>query len=152
MERKLDKYLLAILLFNGLIWARSSFGKFQSGNFADNLDKTLTVFASKNPYPWYKNFLNNIALPNSQLFGNLTMYGELLTAIAIVGGSIYFLWKGFNRLVALGMLAGLLGGMFLNMIFWLASGWTSPSTDGINLLMFFVQLTGSMYIFKLLSR
>lgn len=133
------------------MWAKSGYGKFVSGNFADNLGKTLTAFASKNPYPWYKDFLNNIAIPNSQLFGNLTLYGEMLSAVALIGGSIYLLTKGVNKLVLLGLMTALLGGMFLNLIFWFAAGWTSPATDSVNLLMFTVQLVGMVYCVRLVK-
>ncbi|MBI4037034.1 hypothetical protein HY385_01280 [Candidatus Daviesbacteria bacterium] len=135
------KYLWWIILASGLIWLRSSVSKFSSGNFVENLGGTLTKFASKNPYPFYKNFLENVAVLNSQIFGLLTLWGEFLIAISLVGGAIILLINpGKLKTVKVPLMVGLLGGAFLNLIFWLASGWTSPSTDSLNLLMLVVQV------------
>lgn len=145
----MDKPLLFILFFDGLLWLRSSVGKLSSGNFPDELGVTLTKFASKNPYPWYKDFLQNIAIPNSKAFGLLTQWGELFVALSMTGITLYLLLgvkpcKYTKPLLAL----GLFGGMFLNATFWLASGWTSSSTDGLNLLMFVTQLVGLVYLLR----
>lgn len=135
------KYLWWIILANGLIWLRSSVGKLSSGNFVENLGGTLTKFASHNPYPFYKNFLENVAVPNSQIFGFLTLWGEFLVAISLVGGAIILLTSPRKlKVVKLPLMMGLLGGVFLNLIFWLASGWTSASTDSLNLLMLVIGL------------
>lgn len=146
----MNRYLLAILLFDGVIWAKSSFGKFTSGNFVQNLGVILDKFASGNPYPWFKSFLQNIAVPSSQLFGNMVLYGELLVAIAIIITTLSLLInpKGCCGIVKPLLILGLFGGALMNLFFWLASGWTSPSTDGLNLLMFVTQLAGLLYILR----
>ena len=147
----MDRYLLLIIMADGLIWSRSSFGKLASGNFPENLGSTLTKFASKNPYPWIKDFLENIAIPNSYIFGLLTQWGELLTALSIIIASIYLIKRSQkNRFVLVLLMLGLLGGMFLNAVFWLASSWTSPSADGLNLLMFIIQGIGLARVMNLL--
>lgn len=149
--KSLNYYLLLVILANGFIWTRSSYGKLVSGKFVDGLGGTLTKFASNNPYPWYKDFLQNFAIPNSQIFGQLTMWGEVLVALSLAGGALYLmLTKKFNTAVAALLVLGLAGGMFLNGMFWLASGWTSPSSDSVNLLMFVVQLVGLAYVLRLL--
>lgn len=149
---KVNKYLLLILATVGVLWLRFGFGKFQSGNFVESLGGTLNKFADKNPYPWYKSFLQNFAIPNSQIFGVLTMWGELLSGISIILASVYLLFVGNkNKLVLILLALGLMGGAFLNIIFWLASGWTSPSTDGLNLLMLAVEIIGFAYIINLLK-
>lgn len=145
----LNKYLLLILLADGLIWLRSSIGKFPPEKFIGGLGGTLQRFASNNPYPWYKDFLQNFAIPNSQTFGFLTFYGELLVALSITLASAYLLFKKqVNKIVLIILGLGLFGGMFLNTIFWLASGWMSPSTDSLNLLMFGIQLIALVVVFK----
>ncbi|MCL5784924.1 MAG: hypothetical protein M1142_06260 [Patescibacteria group bacterium] len=144
-------YLLLIFLFDGLIWLKSSIGKFQSGNFADSLGGTLAKFASNNPYPWYKSFLQNVAIPNSKIFGLFTQWGEFFSAISIILASIFLLLGTKNKVVLVLLFLGLLGGMFLNAIFWLASGWTSASTDSLNLLMFVIQTIGLAYVLNLLK-
>lgn len=147
----MNRYLLSILLFDGLIFLRSSFGKFTSGNFPDSLGGILTRFASNNPNPFYKSFLENIAIPNSQAFGQLVFWGEALVAASIVIPALYLIFrpKTKSRITLWVLIAGLIGGAFLNLNFWLASGYTSPSSDGLNLLMLVTQLLGALYIIRL---
>lgn len=148
-----EKYLWLILLADGLLWLRSSLGKFPPEKFIGSLGQVLEKFASKNPFPWYKDFLENAAIPNAEVFGLLTFWGEFFTALAVTGASLFLLLKSAkSRPVLILLLLGLGGGMFLNGTFWLASGWTSPSTDSLNLLMFTLELIGFVYIFKLLRR
>ncbi|MBI2600256.1 hypothetical protein HYW43_05050 [Candidatus Daviesbacteria bacterium] len=144
--------LILILLAHGLIWLRSSYGKLYGGKFVDELGKTLAFFASKNPYPLVKDFLQNTAIPNSKLFGNLTMWGEFLSALAIILGASYLLIKkSWDNRAAIVLISGLLGGIFLNMVFWLSAGWMSPSTESVNLIMFITQLIGVSVLIKSLS-
>lgn len=136
----MDKYMLLVILANGFIWVRSSFGKVTGGKFVDTLGGTLEKFASNNPYPWFKDFLQNVAIPNSQIFGQLTMWGEVFVALTMVIIPLCWLFNpkgcGFAKPL---LVFGLLGGMFLNAVFWAAGGWTSPSTESVNLVMFLVQ-------------
>lgn len=125
---------------------KSSWGKIEGGKFVNSLGGTLEKFADKNPNPFYKDFLTNTAIPNAQLFGNLTMWGELLTGLGLGLGSLYLLFvKKPNQLVTLIFGLGCFGSMILNGSFWLAAGWTSPSTDTVNLVMFLVALIGFIF-------
>lgn len=142
--------LLLILLSIGLLWLKSSLGKFTSGSFVSGLGGTLSKIVDKNPYPWYKQFLNTVAIPNSQIFGSLVLWGELLSAIAIIFGSVTLLLKPkAGKLASLVLMAGLAGGLFLNITFWLGFGYTSPSTDSLNLLMGVVEVVGIFSLVKL---
>ncbi|MBI2019099.1 hypothetical protein HYS95_00330 [Candidatus Daviesbacteria bacterium] len=145
---RLPKSLLLIFLTIGFIWLRSGFGKLSSDAFPAALGETLQKFASKNPYPWYKTFLVKIAIPNSQVFGNLVMWGEVLVATSITLASLYLLFKKPTLPIKAVLGLGLIGGAFLNIIFWLASGWTSPSTDSLNLVMLAVALIGLGSLYK----
>ncbi|MBI3485369.1 hypothetical protein HY025_00325 [Candidatus Daviesbacteria bacterium] len=144
---KVHKYLYLIFLSFGFIFLRSSYGKFKGGTFVSSLPESLTKFASKNPYPFVKEFLNSTAIPSSGFFGILTMWGELMVGLSLFGISVYLLFggKGIKLLYSL-YAAGLIGGMFLNGVFWLAAGWTSPSTESLNLLMFLVQAVGLLFV------
>lgn len=143
---------ILILLAHGLIWLRSSYGKLSGGQFVDELDKTLAFFASKNSYPLVKDFLQNTAIPNSKLFGNLTMWGEFLSALAIILGVLYLLIKkSYDKRAVVILILGLLGGIFLNAVFLFSAGWTSPSTESVNLIMFVTQLIGAVVLIKSLS-
>lgn len=144
-------YLLNLLIIN-FIWARSSFGKITEGKFVDSLGKTLEKFASNNPYPWVKDFLQNSAIPNSSLFGLMTMWGEFLVAVSLALALFYLLIKReSNSLIILLLALGLVGGMFFNIVFWFTAGWTSASTGSLNLLMFLIQLFGLVFTLRLLK-
>ncbi len=143
------KLFLLVLLFDGLIWLRSSYGKFAAGNFVAGLPGTLGKFASNNPYPWFKNFLQNVAIPNVFIIGNIVLWGELFVALTVALGSGYLLLQKNNPLVKKLLMKGLLVGAFFNFLFWLAAGWTSPSTDGLNLLMVVLQVVGVIYVWKM---
>ncbi len=148
----MNKYLLTILLFDGLIWLRSSYGKLTTGNFPLELDKTLTKFASNNPYPWFKDFLLNQAIPQASNLGALIMYGEAITAVLVIVGSLGLFYNFRNKLFKILLLLGLVGAFKLNLMFWLASGWTSPSSDSLNLLMLFIELVGIIFCIKILKK
>ncbi|MBI2086276.1 hypothetical protein HYT74_02960 [Candidatus Daviesbacteria bacterium] len=148
----IDSYLkcfFGIYLIIGLIWARSSLEKIFGGEFVDSLGGILTKVAQANPYLWYKNFLIGVVTPNSQIFANLTMWGEFLTAVSISAGAIYLLLsKTKERASKILLLGGLIGGMFLNTIFWLGFAYTSPATDTLNLLMLLIELLGAVVLIK----
>lgn len=147
-----NKYLLFILAVVGFIYLRSGWGKITGGEFVNSLGGILGKFAAKNPYPWMQSFLQNVAIPNSNVFGLLTMWGEFLSALAILVAVFYLVFSSKkNKLFILLLLAGCFVGMFLNLIFYFAVGWTSSSTESLNLLMFMVELTGLIYALKLLK-
>lgn len=138
-----------ILLFVGLIWLRSGVGKVLSGGFADGLGKTLEKFASNNPYGWYKDILLTQAIPRAKTIGTVVMTMEILTGLLIAAAALYLLWNingntSMKRLLILGLAIGFL----LNLNFWLASGWTSPSADGLNSLMIVIEIIGIGVVFK----
>ncbi|QQG40601.1 MAG: hypothetical protein HYV37_03465 [Candidatus Levyibacteriota bacterium] len=137
------KSLLLIFLSVGLIWARSSYDKITRGNFADNLGDVLVKASQNNPYPAFGNFLQTVAIPNSYLFGQMVMWGELLTAVSIISSCLYLLWKNSKQKIALlALKLGLMGGAFLNINFWLTFAHTNSAVDSLNLLMIIIQLVG----------
>lgn len=124
-------------------------GKFASGNFVSNLGVTLTKTAEKNPYPWFKQFLTSVAIPNSQIFGFLVLWGEILSAVAILAGAgMLLVSPKSGRKASLILILGLLGGAFLNIIFWLGFGYASPSTDSLNLLMAVIEIIGIIFVLR----
>lgn len=147
-----SKTFYIIYLLIGLTWIRSSTDKIFGGKFVDLLGGLLTKIADKNPYPWYKAFLQNVAIPNSQIFAQLTMWGEFLTAFSITLGSFYLLYsRSEQRLGLLILLAGLIGGLFLNATFWLGFGYANVATDSLNLLMFAIELVGIITLISILK-
>lgn len=144
---KSESGLLLITLTLGLIWARSSWGKFSSGNFVDSLAAILTKSAEHNNYLWYKSFLQNTAIPNSVIFAQMVLWGEFLVAAAIFFSSIYLL-KRQNKIMYSILILGLLGGLFLNLNFWLAFAWSGPAADNLNLLMGAIEIVGAVIFYQ----
>ena len=147
------KTLTLIQLAIGLIWLKSGWGKFASPEFVDNLAATLTKFASRNGLPWYKAFLESVAIPNSSLLAELTRWGELTSALLLIGGAIMIVRQIRLRLASRMTLGGTVIGAFLNAQFGLASYWTSPASETLNLVMFLIQAILGVYFFgRLKSR
>lgn len=133
----------------GLIFLKSSYVKFAGGKFVSGLGETLEYFASGNPHLWVKIMLVDGMIPHSVVLGYMTMWGELVSAICILGSVGYYLAKRkLTKTIYLIFGTGLLGGAFLNWTFWLASGWTSASADSLNLLMALMQTVGLVFVIK----
>lgn len=147
MRDSVSRYLYLIFVGVGFIFLRSGYGKITEGKFVSTLGATLGKFASNNPYPPVKSFLEGFAIPNSVVFGNLTMWGEALVGLNLILLSLYLLFNNkASRATYLLLVVGLFFGTLLNLTFWLAAGWTSPSTDGLNLIMLIVQLVGLGFV------
>lgn len=148
-----NKYLLFILFVIDFIWLRSAYGKWTGGKFVAGMEGTLKKFASENPYQPVKDFLQGIAIPNASLFGTLTMWGETLVGISLFISLVWLLFKKqANKLILGLLLMGLLGGAFLNKVFYFSSGWMSPSSESLNLLMFMIEVISAFYVFKVLTQ
>lgn len=144
---KNNRYLYLVFAVIGYIFLKSGFEKITGGKFVDSLGATLTKFAKDNPYPPVKDFLENVAIPNSVMFGFLTQWGEFLAGVNLLGLSLLMLFNPksgsrYYKLMALGFGTGL----FLNITFWLAAGYTSASTGSLNLVMGAVNLIGLVFI------
>lgn len=138
-----DKKWSAIILVLGLLWLRSALDKLQGGQFVQGLPKTLAFFASKNPYPFFKDFLNGLALPHASLLGVAVEYGELYVGLSLSLVSLALLLGiKLDQRAKFLLGLGLLGGVILNLVFFLASGWTSASTFDLNLFWLAVELLG----------
>lgn len=119
-------WLALIRIFVGYVWLTAAIEKITGGEFVAGMAKTLGFFASKNPIGWEKAFLTNVAIPNATVFGTLSMYGELLVGLALLLGV-------FSEV-------GAIAGLLMSVNFYLAAGWTSASTETVNLVMAGVQV------------
>lgn len=147
--RFLEKFFYANLILLGLVWLRVGLEKLFSGNFIQNLPNTLEKFASKNPYPLYKDFLDNIAIPNFVIFGNLTLYGEILTGLGLMTLPLFYIFKNDQQKIFRILLIGaLIGGLLMNATYWLSSAWMSSSNDNLNLLMFGLESISLIYLIR----
>lgn len=140
-------WLILIQLTIALQWLLSGWGKFASDEFVVGFSKTINVFIAKTPNGSYASFLNEIVLPNADFFANLVRISEILIGLALVIFGVYYYTQrhlpiSFRLLLVL----ALFGGALLNLNFYLAAGWSSPSTAGINMLMGLIQLIlGAFY-------
>lgn len=135
--------LSGIQVVLGYIWASGGWGKIFQGTFAAGLEKTLTLFVSKNPYPWYQSFLTDFVIPRAAFFGQLVQWGEFIAGCALLLGIVFqlFCQQAFVRRLGNWIaVAGLVIGLFFNVQFYLAAGWMSPSTLELNLFMFWAQV------------
>lgn len=124
-------FWLVIRLYVGWQWLSSGWGKVGSeGWTGDNAGASVEGFVqgalkkTTGPHPdvqaWYGWFLENVVLPNADVFGYLVAYGEVLVGIALIAG----LFVGIAAFF----------GMFMNMSFLLAG------TVSINPILFVLSL------------
>jgi uncharacterized membrane protein YphA (DoxX/SURF4 family) len=90
------------------------------------MPKIVAKQASENPLSFYKHFLEGVVLPNSNLFAQLTAWGETVVGIGLT----------------LGLLTGIASvvGLVLVINYGLATQWMSPGQQGFHLALFFLML------------
>lgn len=134
---------LALHALIGYQWFVGGFTKVTGSAFASNLPATLERFASNNPHTWYVETLLTQAQNNPIAFAQLVQWGELFAGIGLVIAVILSSTRStalFQRLAGLVAIPALFGGLFMTANFFFAAGWTSPSTSGLNALLFWTQL------------
>lgn len=150
--RNETNYIYVIQFVFGGIWLKSALSKLLDPTFIDALAKTLIFFASKNPLLFYKNFLVTVAIPNAELFAQLTRWGEFSAAVLLIVTALGAFRKNrFGRLHELAILGSLIGA-FLNLQFGLASFWITPANETLNLLMFIIQLVILTYHYQFVKQ
>jgi thiosulfate dehydrogenase (quinone) large subunit len=97
-----------------------------SGRWLDVMPKIVTRQASENPIAFYKQFLEGTVIPNSNVFAQLTAWGETAVGIGLT----------------LGLLTGLasLTGLLLVANYGLATQWMSPGQQGFHTVLLFLML------------
>jgi uncharacterized membrane protein YphA (DoxX/SURF4 family) len=90
------------------------------------MPKIVARQASENPLGFYKQFLEGTVLSNSNLFAQLTAWGETVTGLGLT----------------LGLLTGVasLVGLVLVINYGLATQWMSPGQQGFHLVLLFLML------------
>jgi hypothetical protein len=134
--------LLGVQVTLAYEWWSAGWGKLSNPDFLTGMGKTLAAFAAKNPYPWYKSFLENVAAKNATAFGIAVEWSQAVIAFVLVAAAVETLWGKEERVRRKAMLAAsvaLVGGMLMNANFYFAAGWTSASTKGSNMVMFWAQ-------------
>lgn len=116
--------LTIIRLYLGYFWLTSGIGKI-TGGFEVNGFLQGAIGKATGDHPavqtWWATFLEQVALPNHELFATLVMWGEVLVGIGLILGL-------FTNLAAL-------GGITMNFSF-LLSGTTSTNPQMVILTIF----------------
>jgi hypothetical protein len=129
-------WLIFLQLALAFEWLHSALGKWLHPEFMDGIGKTLGTFASKTNHRGYAEFLNSVAVPNAEMFGNMIRVGELAVGLALLlSGLIILKQKQLSLPAAWIITAACFGGALMNINFFLASGWSSPAAWGLNILM-----------------
>ncbi len=90
------------------------------------MPKIVARQASENPIAFYKQFLEGTVLPNSNLFAQLTAWGETVVGLGLTLGFL----TGVASLV----------GLVLVLNYGLATQWMSPGQQGFHLVLLFLML------------
>lgn len=140
--KKETLYLLGLLGAQATVayeWWTAGWEKVSSPEFVAGIGKTLGFFASKNPFPWYRDFLLGFASRNATAFAYAVEWSQLAIALALLAGIYLIVAPQSSRLKRCGYclsLCALAGGLLMNASFYLAAAWTSPATRGSNVVMF----------------
>ncbi|MFZ3091449.1 MAG: TQO small subunit DoxD [Nitrospirota bacterium] len=95
-SHSLGPVILRITL--GILWLEMGIQKLHP-NFMKGLESKLRFWAEENPYPWYKYFLENFAIPHWQAFGYQVMLGEILVGLSLIFGILTGLSSFFGFLM-----------------------------------------------------
>ncbi len=118
-------WLVLLRIGVGAIWLRSGLLKIVGGEYLE-YDEKLQRFMSKNPFPWYKTFLQRYLIPISRPAGYFFVTAEVILGLTLILG-----------LLTVPMA---IAGVFFNINFRLAAGWQNPSNTPLNYLMILCQL------------
>jgi thiosulfate dehydrogenase [quinone] large subunit len=92
----------------------------------ETMPNILAKQIADNPILWYRAFLEQTVLPNSQLFAQLTAWGEVLVGLSLTTGCFAGL--------------GALGGLWLSLNYGLASAHLSSASLGFHYMLVIVML------------
>jgi thiosulfate dehydrogenase [quinone] large subunit len=94
-------YLLPLRLWIGFYLLQQGLRKYQRDfPHSDWVARQIGNLAEVDLYPWYKSFLENVVIPNKEIFGYLVMTGEILVGLCILLG----LLTRFSAIVGLFMI------------------------------------------------
>lgn len=119
---ELSLFLLRLSI--SYIWLTAGISKLFNKQFISTFPSTLEAFQKNTPFSFYSEFLAKYIMPNSEIFAQLTIGGEILTGIAFL--------LGFPMIIAT------VAGIFMNINYYLVAN-TAPS-QFVNIILIFSQL------------
>jgi thiosulfate dehydrogenase [quinone] large subunit len=121
----------------GYEWLLSGLNKVLSADFSSGLAHELQTSLQGNPNAWYGSLTSTLVLPHTHLFAALVEVGELLVAAGMFAGAA--LWVSGRlassrvaRLLNLGAIAALVGGVLMSVNYALLGGDTLPGINAAN--------------------
>lgn len=141
--------LTAVQLVLAYEWWTAGWEKVSSSAFVEDIGRTLAAFASRNPFPWYKSFLEGFAARNSTLLAYAVEWTQIVIGLTLALFAAVILYRpddaGRNRRWLRCAIWCLAAGAVMNANFYLAAGWNNPGTRGVNVVMFWSQIV-LMYV------
>ena len=116
--------LLLLRLALSYVWLTAGLSKLFNSQFINTFSNTLNGFAKGTHYSFYASFLKDNVIPHSQIFAQLTVWGEILTGIAFLLGFPLFLAAAI--------------GIFMNLNYFFVA--TAIPSQFLNIIMIFSQL------------
>lgn len=121
----------------GYEWLLSGLNKLLSPTFGSGLAHQLQASLQDNPNRWYVSLANTLIIPHASLFAVLAEGGEVLVGLGLFAGAI--LWASgrsaatsWARLLNLGTIAALVGGILMSANYAAMAGDTLPGINAAN--------------------
>ena len=116
--------LLLLRLALSYVWLTAGLSKLFNAKFISTFSGTLEGFAKGTHYSFYADVLKDHIIPHSQIFAQLTIWGEILTGVAFL--------LGFPLFIAAVV------GIFMNLNYFFVA--TTIPSQFLNIIMIFSQL------------
>lgn len=121
----------------GYTWLLSGLNKILDPGFGPGLAQQVVAAMHGNPNTWWVALIQRFVLPHTTLFAGLVAVGEVLVALGFFTGAA--LWasgqfpvRRWARLLNLGVLGALAGGVLMAANYYVMSGATLPWLDPAN--------------------
>jgi uncharacterized membrane protein YphA (DoxX/SURF4 family) len=121
----------------GYEWLVSGLNKVFNATFVSGLAHQLQMNMQGNPNGWYVSLAKRLLIPHAQLCAVLTEVGELLVGLGMFAGAALWLSGRFprarwTRLLNLGVIAALVGGVLMSVNYAVMTGNTLPGFNPSN--------------------
>src|SRR3989304_857803 len=87
-------WIMLVQAVVGYAWLASAVDKVRSASFLPGLPDELAEMSEETKYGWYSRFLEDVAVPNADLFGRLVTWGELLVGISLIIVAAFLVLRG----------------------------------------------------------
>lgn len=123
--------MAVVLLLMAYEWLISGLDKLLNRDYVHGLAGELHASFHDNPNRWYVHFLNRVILPHATAVAVLVELGELLVALGLIAGAIWWLAGNelsaqWNGLLYAGVLAALIGSVLMTANYYLMAGERLP--------------------------